>query len=96
MVGRYPWTKTGLSRVPERPGVYTVYGYIEVDRMYHGQAANLRDRLLQHFYNRDIGFFPAYATVTVVSNPLRRDRIERERIERDRTRYNRQLNPDYQ
>ena len=95
MVGRYPWTQEDLSQVPERPGVYTVYGFIQGDRMYHGQAANLRERLLQHFYAADIGFFPAYATVTVVSNPLRRGRIERERIERDRPRYNRQLNPNY-
>lgn len=92
---RYSWARGSLESVPERAGLYEVRGLIPGDTMYHGQASNLRTRLLQHFREADIGFLPAEVVVTLEPNHLKRDRLERERIERDRPRYNRQLNPDY-
>lgn len=93
MSPRYEWNREDLDRIPERPGLYTIYGFIPGDRMYHGQSNNLRARMLQHYRLGDIGFFPAYVTITIVPNAWKRDRLERERIERDRTRYNKQLKP---
>lgn len=92
---RYAWNLRSLDSVPERAGLYEVRGFIPGDTMYHGQASNLRTRLLQHYRSQDIGFLPAEVIVSLEPNHFRRDMLERDRIDRDRPRYNRQLNPDY-
>ncbi len=56
---RFRWVPEELRKVPTKPGVYTVWGFIRGNALYVGMARNLRERLLRHFYEGDIGHHPA-------------------------------------
>jgi hypothetical protein len=42
-----------LAEVPNRPGIYALYGGNENEAAYVGQAGKLRERLTQHLIRRD-------------------------------------------
>ena len=79
MPEKFRWTLEELARLPEKAGLYTAFESWPGRSVFEGRSNNLRQRVLQHYFERDLGFLPAYVEVTHVSDHVWRARQEKER-----------------
>lgn len=77
---KIPNTKKGRENVPEKPGVYNLYGK-DGKVKYTGRSDNLKRRIEEHYNDKDDHF--SHFTTTPTQTNSKAKKLEKKRLSRN-------------